>query len=67
MKNSIHLSDFNFRYVGYGHYKVTYTNPATGKPWTETTTDLPLINATKNAGGKPKKKDLIELKKMCKK
>lgn len=65
MKNSIRLSDFNFQFTGYGHYKVTYTSPVSGKSWTATTSDIPLIDATKNAD-EPKIKDLNELKAFCK-
>lgn len=65
MKTTIRLSDFNFQFTGYGHYKVTYTSPVTGKSWTKTTSDMPLIDATKNAYT-PKKYDLITLKKLCK-
>ena len=65
MKNSIQLSDFSFKFAGYGHYKVTYTSPVTGKQWTRTTNDMPLIDDTKGEDD-PKKKDLILLKEMCK-
>lgn len=65
MKNSIQLSDFKFEFAGYGHYKVTYQSPVTGKTWTRTTSDMPLIDATKNAD-EPKKKDLTVLKRLCK-
>ena len=59
MKNSITLSDFNFQFTAHGHYKVTY------KKWSKTTTDMQLIDATKNSDA-PKIKDLNELKRMCK-
>lgn len=65
MKNSVKLSDFDFAFAGHGHYRVTYTSPITGKEWTATTSDMQLIDATKNADN-PKKKDLVQLKKMCK-
>lgn len=65
MKNSIKLSDFGFQFSGYGHYKVTYNSPITGKSWTVTTTDMQLIDATKNAET-VKKSDLIVLKRICK-
>jgi hypothetical protein len=65
MKNSIKLSDFSFQFLGYGHYKVTYTSHVTGKSWTATTYNMPLIDAAKNAD-EPKKVDLIRLKKLCK-
>jgi hypothetical protein len=65
MKNSIQLSDFNFQFTGYGHYKVTYTSPKTGKQWSRTTTDMQLIDATKNSDS-PKIKDLKTLKSFCK-
>lgn len=65
MKTKISLSDFTFIFAGYGHYKVTYTSPATYKTWTRTTNNMPLIDATKNAD-EPLQKDLNELKRMCK-
>lgn len=65
MTNSIKLSDFNFQFSGYGHYKVIYTSQATGKSWKVTTNDMPLIDATKNAET-PKKVDLNRLKSICK-
>lgn len=63
MKASIY--DFRFEFIGYGHYRVTYTSPKTGKQWSNTITDMPLIDATKNVE-EPKRKDLDELKRMCK-
>jgi len=65
LKNSIKLSDFNFRFEGRGAYQVTYTSPKTGKSWTTRTTDMHLIDATKNAD-EPKIKDLNKLKNRCK-
>lgn len=65
MKTTISLTDFKFTPSGYGHYKVTYTSPKTGKQWTKITSDMPLIDATKNAD-EPKKKDLNLLKSLCK-
>lgn len=65
MRAKTTISDFRFEFAGYGHYKVTYTSPATGKRWTTTTNDMPLIDATKNAE-EPKRKDLEELKRICK-
>jgi len=65
MKNKISISDFTFNRQGYGHYKVTYTSPVTGRSWTATTNDMPLIDATKNAD-EPKKADLNLLKRVCK-
>ena len=61
MKTSISISDFRFQVSGYGHYKVTYTSPVTGKEWTATVSNMPLIDATKNAD-EPKKCDLNDLK-----
>ena len=61
----ISISDFSFSFAGYGHYKVTYTSPVTGKKWSTITHDMPLIDATKNSDN-PKKMDLIRLKNACK-
>jgi len=65
MKNSINISDFSFSPSGFGHYRVTYTSPVTGKSWWNTTSNMPLIDATKNAD-EPKIKDLTILKRVCK-
>ena len=65
MKNNISLSDFTFRFSGYGHYKVTYTSPITTKSWTKTTDNMPLIDETKNADN-PTKVALNQLKAICK-
>lgn len=43
------LSCFSFRFVGTGHYKVTYTTPYRGDYWVALITDMTLIDATKNA------------------
>ncbi len=59
------ISDFMFMPSGYGHYKVTYTSPVTGKKWQTITNDMPLIDATKNADD-PKRADLEQLKRICK-
>ena len=59
------ITDFTFITAGYGHYKVTYTSPVTGKRWTKTTNNMPLIDATKNAD-EPRRKDLNELKRLLK-
>ena len=65
MKQSIKLSDFDFQFSGHGHYKVSYQSQVTGKKWTRTTNDMPLIDDTKNADD-PKKTDLNKLKRFCK-
>mgnify|MGYP003433913300 FL=1 len=62
---SIDILDFTFLPSGYGHYKVKYTSPTTGKKSSTTTNDMPLVKETKNAD-KPKNKDLEELKRLCK-
>ena len=59
------LNHFTFKFAGHGHYKVTYTSPGTGKTWARTIDDMPLIDLTKNAEI-PKRKDLNNLKAMCK-
>ena len=59
------LNNFTFTFAGYGHYKVTYTSPKTGKQWKATTSNMPLIDATKNSE-RPKQKDLKVLKALCK-
>ena len=63
MRAKTTISDFRFEFAGYGHYKVTYTSPVTGKSWTAKTNDMPLIDATKNADD-PKRCDLETLKRI---
>ena len=63
--NKSSISDFSFMPSGYGHYKVTYTSPFTGKSWTAKTNDMPLIDATKNTD-EPKRCDLERLKRVVK-
>jgi hypothetical protein len=65
MKTKISRTDFRFIPSGYGHYKVTYTSPRTGKQWSRTTTDMQLIDATKNSDS-PKIADLNSMKSFCK-
>jgi len=66
MKTKISIFDFIFQFAGYGHYKVTYTSPATKKTWTSTTCNMQIIDATKNSDS-PKVCDLNTLKEICKK
>jgi len=58
------ITDFQFQFSGYGHYKVFYTSP-TNSTWVTTTSNMPLIDATKNEDN-PKQKDLEQLKRLCK-
>ena len=57
---------FDFKFSGYGHYKVTYRSPITGKKWSTVTHNMTLIDATKSEEN-PKRKDLDRLKYICKK
>lgn len=61
----ISISDFKFEIHGYGHYRVIYTSPVTGKQWTAVTSNMPLIDLTKNEEY-PKIKHLNHLKMLCK-
>lgn len=61
----IKISDFKFHPSGYGRYIVTYTSPRTNKQWYCNTSDMPLIDETKNADN-PKSKNLNILKRLCK-
>jgi hypothetical protein len=65
MKNLLDITYFKFEFTGYGHYRVTYTAKTTGKKRSKTTANMPLIDATKNKEN-PKMKDLLELKRLCK-
>lgn len=55
------LDNFKFELAGYGHYKVTYTYPTSGKRVSRTIDDMTIIDATKNAE-EPKRRDLITLR-----
>lgn len=61
----IRLCHFTFVFVGSGQYRVTYTSPNTGKSLAATTTDMTLIDKTKNSEC-PKRTDLERLKKAIK-
>lgn len=62
---AITRGDFHFSFAGYGHYKVTYTSPTTGKTWTRTTTDMDIVDSVmRNVDAKIK--DLKYLKSFCK-
>lgn len=65
MTQKISITDFSFKFSGYGHYKVTYQSPVTNKKWNKTTDNMPLIDETKNAEF-PTQIALNELKRMCK-
>lgn len=41
-------SQFDFTFVGYGHYKVRYTTPTRGDYYEKTITYMPYIDDTKN-------------------
>jgi hypothetical protein len=60
----INLTDFTFKFSGYGQYVVSYTD-GRGRVYSKYTTDMPLIDVTKNAE-EPKQKDLKTLKNLCK-
>lgn len=38
MGTKIEKSDFEFVFAGYGHYKVTYQSPKTGRKWEKQST-----------------------------
>lgn len=57
----IDISDFEFQFAGYGHYKVTYCSKKTRKEWSAIIDDMSIIDATKNRD-EPLKKDLNILK-----
>lgn len=63
-REKILISDFVFVPEGDG-FKVTYTSPFSNKQWTETITDMELINLTKNEES-PKRTHLERLKRACK-
>lgn len=59
------LNDFLFQILGRGAYWVTYTSPVTGRRWTTRTTDMQLIDATRNSD-EPTQVALNALKRACK-
>jgi hypothetical protein len=59
------INNFSFEFTGYGHYKVTYTSPSTGKQWTKTLDNMGIIDKTKNADC-PTMASLNQLKKLVK-
>lgn len=65
MKATIKKSDFSFMPAGFGHYKVTYTSPATLKTWSKVISFMPLIDKTANSEA-PLLKDLKELRRLAK-
>ena len=66
MSDKLFIRDFKFSKSGHGHYLVTYTSPKTGKEYRAITSNMMLIDATKNADN-PKGIDLVSLLKICKK
>ena len=54
------ITDFQFKPTGYGRYEVIYTSPKTGKQWKTSTTNMMLIDDTKNAE-ETKQSDLRKL------
>ena len=41
------ISDFYFRFVGSGHYRIPYFSPITNKEWHGTTTNMTIIDEFK--------------------
>lgn len=58
-------SNFDFEFKGYGHYKVTYTSPVTGKKWSKTISDMEIIDKTRNED-EPTQGNLRRLKRVVK-
>lgn len=65
MNSKLSISNFTFIFIGYGHYKVTYTSPNTQNKFSAVINDMQLIDNTKNSDN-PKIKDLEILKRRCK-
>lgn len=65
MRQKTELSDFRFKFIGNGHYGVTYVSPVTKKAFRALINDMPIIDATKNSDT-PLRSDLDHLKKLCK-
>lgn len=60
------ISNFEFTFAGHGHYKVRYTTPNRRTKYDCLTSNMPLIDATKNADY-PKQNDLQDLRRLCRK
>lgn len=61
------ITDFYFRFVGVGHYRVSYFSPRTEKEWTKLVTDMTLIDEFKGTETNDHtQKRLNELKKYIK-
>jgi len=43
----IKISDFYLRFVGHGHYRVSYFSPITQKEWSKLVTDMTIIDEFK--------------------
>lgn len=41
------ITDFYFRFVGAGHYRISYYSPITGKEWTRLITDMTIVDEFK--------------------
>lgn len=64
MKNTINRTDFTFKPIGYGIYRVTFYNKL-GKWWERDITDMELIDAVKNTP-EPTKAAMSRLKRAVK-
>lgn len=58
-------TEFKIQFISYGHYRVIYTSPKTGREWSRVTDNTPLIDAVKGVED-PRQKDMEMLKKLCK-
>lgn len=61
----ISVRDFEFRFLSYGLYRVTYTTPIRGLKYSNVISDMTIIDKTKNSD-EPTQKDLIHLRQLCK-
>lgn len=64
MKTTITKFDFDFAQLSYGLYKVVFTS-SKGKKYSANVDDMCIIDRVKNTD-KPFKKDLNNLKRICK-
>ena len=65
MKQNLSISDFTFRFMYPGHYRVTYTTPIRGLKYSNVITDMTIIDDTKNSDN-PTQKNLKHLRNLCK-
>jgi hypothetical protein len=47
MATKTKITDFYIRFVGAGHYRISYNSPVTQKEWTKLVTDMTIVDEFK--------------------